>query len=83
MPVPLAEIPQGKTRNPTGKYCEIVHVRFGVFDLEIASPEQTPPLGRVTLKSPDGIVEGPPDPETWKKIAAQIARNHEVKSNVA
>lgn len=83
MAAELAVIPEGKTRNPLGKFKEVVHVRFGIFDLEIASPEETPPLGRVTLQSPDGKIEGPPDSELWKQIAAAIARQHEVKENVA
>lgn len=79
MPAEDAPLPAGWSplrRPPHGKYRELVAVRFGVYDLSVASPNECPPLGKITLAHPSGDEYGPLDDSTWKRIGAFI-RNRE------
>lgn len=47
----------GKSRQPFGKFKEIVSIRFGAYDLTVESSNHRPPLGRMVLTGPGGTVE--------------------------
>lgn len=76
----LAAVPAGRRRNPLGRDRETARVLFDDYELEIASSEETPPLGRVTLMiAGREKIEGPIDPATWAKMGAYI-RQHSQKA---
>lgn len=84
LPPETASKPEGwgQRRAPYGKYREIVAIRFGQYDLTVSSPNESPPLGQVTLAYPDGEVAGPLDQETWRRIG-RLIRNREGISDAA
>lgn len=70
-----AKVPTGWSplrRPPFGKHREVVEVRFGTYDLSVASPNEVPPLGEVVLTHADGKERGPLDEATWKHIGSII-----------
>jgi hypothetical protein len=65
-----------------GKYHVSLHLQFGVWDLEVDGPSEKPPLGWVRLTG-HGVVEGPLDPATWKRIADHIKSTNKEFEHVA
>lgn len=65
-----------------GKYHISLHLQFGVWDLEVDGPSEKPPLGWVRLTG-HGVVEGPLDPATWKRIADHIKSTNKEFEHVA
>lgn len=76
--------PRGRRRRPDrpeGKYHAIVRMEFGIWRLTIFGPNERPPLGWLELDG-HGMVDGPLDSETWKRMADLIKKNHEEFQNV-
>ena len=70
-----APIPEGRHRNPLGKYRENVVMRFDGFRLELNSPEECPPLGLVEFWIENRILaEGALDQIMGIKIRAAIMK---------
>lgn len=63
----------GRRRNPMGKFRERAVLRFGPYTLDVRSPDDNPPLGRVALEQ-DGAVlaEGPLDAAVWAAMGSKI-----------
>jgi hypothetical protein len=65
----MAEKVRGQRQLPH----EMVCGNFGIFTIEISSPEKSPPLGHVLCSDNHGNhAEGPIDAVTWQRIAAMI-----------
>lgn len=70
-PVASDPLPNGR-RNPI-KFKEVAVMRFDDFVLTVSSPEEAPPLGRVTLsKGANLLVNGTLDSAVWTRVAAAI-----------
>lgn len=85
LPAEKAPLPEGWSplrRSPFGKWRELVAIRFGIYDLSVASPNETPPLGEIRLVHPDGEEYGPLDTATWQRIGKFIREREEI-SNAA
>lgn len=58
------------------KFRELVRVIFPPWEIVLLSPEESPPCGLATLRRGDivqeTLIEGPPDSETWRLMAAAI-----------
>jgi hypothetical protein len=69
---PAEPLPNGR-RNPLGKHKERVVLEFGRFRLEVSSPEEVPPLGKIELYS-DGELraQGPLDANVWARVGSVI-----------
>lgn len=82
MPFPAQKADQvdGKRRFAFGKIKEIVEVRFGEYEMIIASPNEAPPLGKIKLRYPGGEVFGPMDCQTWNR-AGEIIRQQRTANN--
>lgn len=80
LPAEDAPRPEGWSvlrRAPFGKYRELITIRFAMYELSVASPNENPPLGEITLIHPDGEERGPLDHATWKRIGAFIRERDE------
>lgn len=67
-PEPAPPLANGR-RNPIGKYREKVAVNFDRFRIEVCSPEEEPPLGRVDLFMDDQQQAGGPlDVQVWARL---------------
>jgi len=65
-------MPNGK-RNPLGKFREKVVMSFGEFQLELMSPEEEPPLGRINLYVDNEVQAGGPlDSQVWARVRETI-----------
>lgn len=69
---PAAPKREGGRKFAFGKEQEIVEVRFGDYDLVVESPLEAPPLGRVTLRWPEGELAGPIDRTTFERAGAKV-----------
>lgn len=71
-PEPAELGPMGR-RNPLGKHKERVVLGFGQFRLEVSSPEEVPPLGKIELYG-DGklCAQGPLDAIVWARVGSAI-----------
>lgn len=69
---PAEPLPNGR-RNPLGKHRERVVLEFGEFRLEVSSPEEVPPLGKIELYG-DGklCAQGPLDANVWARVGSAI-----------
>ena len=77
IPEEVEKLP-GQRRNAFGKFKEVVSIRLGIFDLTLESPNEAPPLGRITLDGPEGsIVEQSLDEIALDRIGAAIKTQHE------
>jgi hypothetical protein len=63
---------------------EIATVDFGVYALQLSSPNQEPPLGRIVLFNLDRgmLVDGPADSVTWDAAARAIKESERNLSDV-
>lgn len=69
--------PVGQRRSPFGKFKEVVSVRFGPYDLTVESPNQSPPLGKITLIGPGAeFGENSLDEAALGRCAAIIKTHH-------
>jgi len=69
---PAEDKREGGRRFAYGKEREIVEGKFGEFEIVLESPNEAPPLGRVTLRWPGGEVNGPIDRTTFERAGAAI-----------
>lgn len=78
-PQPAEEHTERKRRWAYGKLKEIVEGRFGDFEILLASPNEVPPLGRVTLRYRNSqILTGALDSVTFAKIGAAV-KHHQLE----
>lgn len=74
--IEFATIAERRKRTVHSKFHEIVTVRWGNgFVLAVASPDEAPPKGRVTLFVPllgSAPIEGPIEQATWEIIADAV-----------
>lgn len=63
--------PNGK-RKKFGNYREIERIRFGNYDIYLASAVEHPPLGLIRLTSQADKIEGPLDSATWQQLGKFI-----------
>lgn len=71
-PEPAPPLENGR-RNPLGKHKERVVLGFGQFRLEVSSPEESPPLGKIELYGGDELcAQGPLDASVWARVGSAI-----------
>lgn len=78
-PAPLPDGWHALRRPPFGKYRELIAIRFGQYDMSVASPNEKPPLGEIMLVYPGGQEYGPLDSITWQRIGAFIREREEIE----
>ena len=69
---PAEDKREGGRRFAFGREREIVEGKFGEFEIVLESPNEVPPLGRLTLRWPGGEVDGPIDRMTFERAGAAI-----------
>ena len=69
---PAEERTERGRRFAFGKEREIVEGKFGDYEIMIGSSLEFPPLGRVTLRWPEGEVDGPMDIVTFERAGAAV-----------
>ena len=81
-PAPRPEGWSHLRRPPFGKFRELISVQFAQYNMEIASPNEKPPLGEISIFHHDGQESGPLDQTTWERIGAFVRKREGQYVNV-
>lgn len=68
---------------PDGKWREVLTAEFGPYTVEVRSPFEHPPLGRIVCDlGLEGSFEGPLTSDTWRELGRKIKHQKQLSENI-